>query len=79
MLLLGDQSQHVRHVVVGLLQLVQCLVDPVADAQGGKLECFLEDRVKLDEFAPMPVLDVSFDKLWWIRQSEQGSYINHSL
>lgn len=79
MLLIGDKSQHVRHVVISLLQLVECLIDAVPDAQGRELEGFLEDRVKLDQFAPMPILDVFSDQLWRVRQSEQGCHINHSL
>lgn len=70
MLLIGNESEHVRHVVVGLLQLVQCLVYAVSDAQGGELEGFLEDGVKFDELSPMPVLYVPSDQFWGIRQSE---------
>lgn len=55
-----------RHVIVGLLELVESGIYAVFDAQGVELDGVPEDVEDGDEFIPTVMIHILIDYLWHV-------------
>lgn len=66
----GDESEHVRHIVIGLFELVESGIYAVFDGKGVELDGVSEDIEDGDNFVPTLMIDIFLYQMRHVLQYE---------
>ena len=66
----GDQRKHVRHIIIGLFELVESRVYAVSNRKRIELEGVCEDIEDGDDFVPTLMIDILLYEMWHILEYE---------